>query len=74
MAKHLTMKDVENILDNKSVYVVVEVNTMPVVTLVTTDYNQAKGCYLLEENSIMLSISPETIARIKSGELLELKV
>lgn len=74
MVKHLKMQDVDNLLVDKSVYLVVEINTYPVVTLVTTEYVEAKANMLIEENRVMLSMSPETVARAKSGELLDLRV
>lgn len=71
MAKHLTMYDADTLLDSKKVHVVVELKGLPVVTCVTTDYKEAKSVCIREENTVMLTLNPETIAKVKAGEILE---
>lgn len=72
MAKHLTMSDVDTMLQNKSAHVVVELNAVPVVTCVTTEYNEAKRMCIRDENTVMVTLTPNTIAEIQSGRILEI--
>lgn len=72
MVKHLTMDDVDTMLLTQKVHLVVELNAVPVVTCVTTSYTEAKGVCVREENAVMLTLSAATIAKAKSGEVLEI--
>lgn len=73
MPRHLTMDDVSK-LDDECAYIVVNAAPIPVIELVTMDYNKARGLCVSEENNVMLALTPETLAAVRSGEYLEIKV
>ena len=67
------MDDVSKI-DDGHVYIVVNDAPIPVVELVTHDYNKARGVCVREENNVMLVLTPETRAAIRSGKYLEIQI
>lgn len=73
MPKELTMDDVAA-FDDECSYIVINAGPIPVVELVTQDYNKARGVCVREENNVMLVLTPETIEAIRSGEYLEIQI
>lgn len=73
MVQQLKMDDVDNMLVDKYVYVVVDLSPIPVATLTTTKYVEARSAWAeTEALGVILALSPETVAKIKAGELTEI--
>lgn len=69
---HLTMDDVDSILNDNHYYVVVCLDNIPHVDLVTDNRNKAMQSCVAAENNVILKISPEVIKAVREGNILEI--
>lgn len=69
---HLTMDDVDRILNDNHCYVVVSLDNIPHVEQVTYNRNEAMRSCVAAENNVILKLSPEVVKAVREGNILEI--